>query len=77
MTFHLFPRLKPELRLEVWDAIMEPRLVDIRISDRTGTPVTRAQTLQVLHVNCESRKHALLKYKAIFMSYDVETNLAR
>ena len=37
-TFHLFPRLPTELRLQIWEMTVEPRTVELHCNHRTSYP---------------------------------------
>jgi hypothetical protein len=64
-TFTPFPRLPQELRLKIWQATMEPRLVCIKWSPRLSQCIT-PDTPTILQVTHESREEGLKTYRPSF-----------
>ncbi|KAK5660970.1 hypothetical protein OQA88_12345 [Cercophora sp. LCS_1] len=75
-TFHLFPFLPPELRLEIWSCLLQPRIVLAALLD-SRTSSTKSQSLFsnrpslpripiLLHINRETRALALRHYELTF-----------
>lgn len=74
-TFHVFPDLPLELRLKVWQYLLQPRIIIIACFDAADEPTKRAQlalrrrlpaTPPLLHVCHESRALALKRYELAF-----------
>lgn len=73
-TFHPFPRLPTELRLQIWEMTVEPRIVDVRVDHEAypyAVPSAPKRWLAsttpvpaVLHTCSEARNHGL--YKRVF-----------
>jgi len=64
--FPQFSKLPAELRLMIWKATVERRVVDAEFSPRTGRVVTSAAPPAIFHVNSESRAVAKELYEKIF-----------
>ena len=73
-TFTLFPLLPPELRLKVWECLIQPRVLiaacfDSRHAEKRSQLALRrkkTRTPVLLHVNHESRTLALRHYELAF-----------
>ncbi|EGS23838.1 uncharacterized protein CTHT_0005450 [Thermochaetoides thermophila DSM 1495] len=74
-TFHLFPLLPPELRLKIWECLIQPRIVaaacfDSRFEAQRRVQLTcrprRPAVPVLLHVCRESRELALKHYQLAF-----------
>ncbi|KAL5325350.1 hypothetical protein ACEPPN_006475 [Leptodophora sp. 'Broadleaf-Isolate-01'] len=81
--FQFFPRLPVEIRLIIWDFVInERRILQIQRhvstadkEDHTkGWKVVSACTPSILWTNCESRNHALNSYRPLF-SFETNSNL--
>ncbi|KAF2003792.1 hypothetical protein P154DRAFT_590260 [Amniculicola lignicola CBS 123094] len=64
-TFHPFPRLPFELRAQIWEMTVEPRVVDVRVAysneimEYGRRLVSSTSTPAILHVCREARDHGL------------------
>lgn len=74
-TFPLFSALPPELRLQVWDHLLQPRVVIATCFDASDVPRKRAQLALrpslravpvLLHISPETRRLALAHYELAF-----------
>ena len=74
-TFHLFPLFPPELRLKIWECLIQPRIVAAACFDSRFEAQRRAQLTSrprrppvpvLLHVCRESRELALKHYQLAF-----------
>jgi len=67
-TFHSFPKLPLEIRLQIWDLTMETRFVHIRWYPATRDFRSPTRIPALLHCNHESRVHGLKTYQLSFAS---------
>ncbi|KFY69723.1 hypothetical protein V498_10428 [Pseudogymnoascus sp. VKM F-4517 (FW-2822)] len=67
-SFHLFPRLYPELRLKIWHFALDvgPRVVTIHYEPTTHSFRTPTPPPALLHTNRESRHEAQRAYPLLF-----------
>lgn len=74
-TFPLFPALPAELRLKIWECLLQPRIVIAACFDAADEPRKRAQLARrpclrpvpvLLHINAETRRLALTHYELAF-----------
>lgn len=72
--FGIFPYLPPELRLQIWEHTIKPRVVPIFVTDENGETNVRAglKAPAILSVCCESRAVALKKYSILPLFEDWE-----
>lgn len=71
-TFHPFPRLTSELRLQIWEmALPGPRIVEARLAQNLQhwySPIDSFEPASVLlHVNKESRSVFAFKYQPVLL----------
>lgn len=74
-TFPLFPNLPPELRLKIWEYLLQPRIIIVTCFDANDAPRKRHQLALrphkrfvpiLLHISAETRRLALKHYKLAF-----------
>lgn len=74
-TFTCFPSLPPEIRLKIWEYLIQPRVIlaaciDSRFQDEKHAQIaqrpTRPATPVLLHINHETRSLALRHYEPAF-----------
>jgi hypothetical protein len=56
-TFHPFPRLPAELRIQIWEMTVEPRVVDVRLEADWARPKVRGKypVRQVQHAELRAK----------------------
>lgn len=71
-TFHPFPRLPTELRLQIWEWTVEPRTVELHCNHSTPSPDRDGRKVYsstpapaTLHACLESRKHLWTMYPQV------------
>lgn len=83
-TFPLFPDLPPELRLKIWEYLLQPRIVIATCFDASNAPHKRRQLALrprkrlvpiLLHISAETRRLALKHYELAF-SWRIPSMLA-
>jgi hypothetical protein len=73
-TFHLFPNLPTELRLQVWTQILQPSVVTVRWKSTLGTFTSTRKPPLILSVNRESRE---IGHRHYTLSFAFRPELAR
>jgi hypothetical protein len=69
--FTMFPKLAPELRIEIWKlALPEPRTIAIDTNHYQFTITESEKSPILLHVNKEARSVALRRYQPSFSTVD-------
>jgi hypothetical protein len=78
-VFHLFPNLPMEIRLQIWESSLVPRVHELHpcaklYNERMTFRSNSAQTPAIFHASSESRKVALRNYE--LMQYDPTRGLS-
>ena len=81
-TFHLFPRLPPELRVRIWSFSLPRRVIELRSwgSGRycpTKFSVTPHRLPVLFRICRESRNEALRLYKLVEVGEEMESLISR